>query len=110
MLDSILNAILTLAKSDPDAKATNIKMIEDVCKGKLHEKPRKLILRKDVLNILGVSAPTLRKDIKSGLVNEIKLSSRKRRFYYDEVISFAENGEIHNYQNSKFIRNNYVKL
>ena len=102
MLDSIMNAILTLAKSDPDAKATEIKMIEDVCKGRLQEKPRKLIHRKDVLSILGVSAPTLRKYIKAGLVNEIKMSSRKSRFYYDEVISFAETGEIHNCQNSKF--------
>ena len=93
MHDSICNAILTMVSNDPMASAAEKKIIEEVCTGKgLPVKRKKLILRKEVLNILGVSAPTLRQYIKKNLLKEIRLSCRKIRFDYDEVVSFAENG------------------
>ncbi len=86
------NAIMALIQSDPSANELERKVAADLCNGNLMHRKKRLILRKEVLQILGISIPTLRKYIRMGLVNEIKLSKRKSRFDYDEIIRFAENG------------------
>ena len=43
--------------------------------------------------MLGVSRPTLLQYIRDKKVREVRLSSRKVRFYYDEILDFAQNGE-----------------
>ena len=92
MHKSILSAILTMVASDSSATASEKKLIEDLCSGRACPKHKTLIPRKEVLKLLGVSAPTLRKYIKNRYLTEIKLSSRKSRFDYDEVLLFAEQG------------------
>lgn len=89
----ISSAILSMVRSDPKATSAEKKIIEDICTGKTANHIRKkLILRKEVLDILGVSPPTLRKYIQNGFLTEIKLSSRKSRFDYEQVVLFAEQG------------------
>ena len=92
MNDSISTAIITMVSNDPTASDAEKQGIEAICKGKVPQKRKKLILRKDVLSILGVSEPTLRKYIQRGYLPEIKLSCRKSRFDYEQVMLFAEQG------------------
>lgn len=86
------NAIMALIQSDSSINELERKVANDLCNGNLMHRRKRLILRKEVLQILGISIPTLRKYIRMGLVKEIKLSKRKSRFDYDEIISFADNG------------------
>ena len=86
------NAIRALIQSDPSVNDIERKAANDLCNGNLVLRKKRLILRKEVLQILGISIPTLRKYIRMGLVKEIKLSKRKSRFDYDEIIRFADNG------------------
>ena len=93
MNSSISTAIVAMVRNDPLASDAEKKGIEDICTGKAFpQKRKKLLLRKDVLSILGVSEPTLRKYIRRGYLPEIKLSCRKSRFDYDQVMLFAEQG------------------
>ena len=48
-----------------------------------------MINAKRAMEILEVSRPTLAEYCKTGKLTEIKLSSRKTRFYEDEIENFA---------------------
>ena len=51
---------------------------------------RLMLKRAQVLEILGVSAPTLQKYIRSGKVRPHVMSARKIRFYADEIEALAQ--------------------
>lgn len=91
MHDSFLTTIITLVNAAPDLDEAQRKNILAACTRKnIH---RKMIKRKEVLALLGVSRPTLLQYIRDKKVREVRLSSRKVRFYYDEILDFAQNGE-----------------
>lgn len=90
MSNDFVKAIKALVSAYPDISPKRKQAILSAC-GNNPER-RKLIKRKEVLEILGVSAPTLRGYIKSGLIREICLSARKRRFDFEEIVLFANAG------------------
>lgn len=51
---------------------------------------RRMLKRAQVLEILGVSAPTLREYIRAGKVTPHVMSARKIRFYADEIEALAQ--------------------
>jgi excisionase family DNA binding protein len=91
MVNTCLSAIIALVNTAPDIDEAQRKNILAACTRKnIH---RKMIKRKEVLALLGVSRPTLLQYIRDKKVREVRMSSRKIRFYYDEVLDFAQNGE-----------------
>ncbi len=56
-------------------------------------KKRRLIKRKEAIQILGISAPTLLKFIRAGKIDVYKLSQRKCRFDLDQIETIANGGE-----------------
>ena len=91
MTPSTIEAITLIVKNDPTTTAEELKAIQSLKNG-LRSRRLKLVNRKEVMTILGVSAPTLRKLIRLGKITEIKISQRKSRFDYEQVVSFLENG------------------
>ncbi|MBR6056648.1 MAG: helix-turn-helix domain-containing protein [Victivallales bacterium] len=91
MTPATIEAISAIAKNDPTTTEEEKKLIRSLVNG-TNTRRKKMINRKEVMQLLAVSAPTLRKLIKSGKITEIKISSRKSRFDYEQVVSFLENG------------------
>lgn len=91
MSPETLATITMIARNDRSTTDDEIKIINSLKNG---ARPRRMkqINRKEVMTILGVSAPTLRKLIRLGKITEIKISQRKSRFDYEQVVAFLENG------------------
>ena len=92
MNQEIKNIILTLITNDSSCGETERQTLSDWLNGRHGMPAKRLVGRREVLEMLGVSAPTLRGFIRRGLIKEIRLSPRKARFMYDQVVSFAETG------------------
>ena len=91
MTPTTIEAITAIVKNDPSTTEEEKKLIRSLVNGP-NARRKKMINRKETMQLLAVSAPTLRKLIKSGKITEIKISSRKSRFDYEQVVSFLENG------------------
>ena len=91
MTPTTIEAITAIVKNDPTTTEEEKKLIRSLVNGP-NARRKKMINRKEAMQLLAVSAPTLRKLIKSGKISEIKISSRKSRFDYEQVVAFLENG------------------
>ena len=76
---TLLTSVLDELKVPPTSQAEILEII------KHPRRKRRLISRRETLAILGVSAPTLLKYIRRGLIHEYRMSSRKIRFDADEI-------------------------
>jgi predicted site-specific integrase-resolvase len=48
----------------------------------------KLLTRKDVARLAGVSTATIKRDVKAGLLEEIRFNNRRRRYHPDAVAAY----------------------
>ena len=88
------NAFLAMA-ADPSCTAAEKRFIVDFCSGKFASaQPQTLIRRREVLQLLGVSEPTLRKYVRDGWIKEIRQSARKIRFAREQVLDFLHHGQM----------------
>ena len=76
---ALLTSLLDELKVPPYSQTEILEIIKNP------RKKRRLISRRETLAILGVSAPTLLKYIRQGLIHEYRMSPRKIRFDADEV-------------------------
>ena len=76
---AILTSILEELKVPPDSQTEILDIVKNP------RKKRKLISRRETMKLLGVSAPTLLKYIRRGLIHEYRMSSRKIRFDANEI-------------------------
>ena len=91
MTPTTIEAITAIVKNDPTVTEDEKKMIRSLING-TNARRKKMINRKETMQLLTVSAPTLRKLIKLGKITEIKISSRKSRFDYEQIVELLENG------------------
>lgn len=87
------NLIITfesLLDSDSKVTAEQKKAILAACKSAPNK--RRFVKRKEALQILDISAPTLLKLIRAGKVDVYRLSARKCRFDLDEIETIANGG------------------
>lgn len=91
MNQNIIAAVESLLNSDVEVSPEQRKNILAACKSA--PKKRRMGNRKEVLQILGVTAPTLLNYIRAGKVDVLKLSTRKCRFDLDQVEALANGGE-----------------
>ena len=90
MNQSTVNAIESLLKADASVTEEQAKSILRCCKQS--NTRRHLINAREACAILDCSRPTLRFLVKQGRLQQINFSSRKARFDFDQVQSFANNG------------------
>lgn len=89
-------AILTLAKADPTVNPELLTAMEGICLGQGIR--RKLIGARSVRELLGapegrpISAPTLRRYVREGKINSIRLSCRKVRYDEREIQKLLNHG------------------
>lgn len=97
MKEQTMSSILMVAKADTLTTAKQLEALMAVCQGKGHIR-RKLILAREARGILGspegrpISAPTLRRYVKEGKLNAIRLSPRKVRYDEQEVQALLNQG------------------
>ncbi len=91
MNQNIIAAVESLLNSDVEVTAEQRRAILAACTSA--PKKRRFVKRKEVLQLLGVSAPTLLKLIRSGKIEVFKLSERKCRFDLDQIESIANGVE-----------------
>ena len=90
MNQSTINAIESLLKADASVTEEQAKCIIQRCKQS--NTRRHLINAREACAILSCSRPTLRFLVKQGRLQQINFSSRRVRFDFDAVQSFANNG------------------
>lgn len=90
MLEKVYTAVKAIVDANSGIDDTDRKRILDACKNEFIR--RKLITRKEALEILEVSPPTFLKFIREKKVREIRLSPRKIRFDKNQIIAFANTG------------------
>ena len=92
MNQSTINAIESLLKADASVTDEQAKCIIRCCKQS--NTRRHLINAREACSLLSCSRPTLRALVKHGVLQQINFSSRKARFDFDQVQSFANNGAL----------------
>ena len=90
MNQSTINAIESLLKADSTVTEEQAKSILLCCKQS--NTRRHLINAREACSLLSCSRPTLRALVKHGVLQQINFSSRRVRFDFDAVQSFANNG------------------
>ena len=90
MNQTTINAIQALLKSDNTVTDEQAQNILNCCKKPMVR--RRLITAREAREILSCSRPTLRALVKHGVLQQINFSSRRVRFDFDAVQSFANNG------------------
>lgn len=94
MKDKTLDVLTTILKADETVTPEEIAAILSACRSP--QKKRKLLTAKQAMEILDVSRPTLRNYAKSGLVEQVNISSRKVRFDEASVNRLANLGDTTN--------------
>lgn len=97
MKDEVASAILTMARADASMSKEQLDALADICRGRGTIR-RKLIGARSVRELLGapegrpISAPTLRRYVREGKINPIRLSCRKVRYDEREVQKLLNHG------------------
>ena len=97
MNESVATAIMTMARADASMSREQLDALAEICRGRGVIR-RKLIGARSVRELLGepegrsISAPTLRRYVREGKLNQIRLSSRKVRYDEREVQKLLNNG------------------
>lgn len=97
MNESVASAILTMAKADASMSKEQLDALAEVCRGQGGVR-RKLIGARSARELLGapegrpISAPTLRRYVREGKINPIRLSCRKVRYDEREIQKLLNHG------------------
>lgn len=97
MRTETVSAIMTMAQADASMSKEQLDALAEICRGRGAIR-RKLIGARSVRELLGepegrpISAPTLRRYVRDGKINPIRLSSRKVRYDEREVQKLLNNG------------------